>query len=430
MDPRLAQMRAVLPSYRWFRRKDAGIANLRILDQAALGGFSWVLLECTYTDGAQDRYSVGFQGLEPSETEWVGGFLCGLDAHGRIATAGGGTIKAKWAMPLPESARQTPRSLAGEMSNTLALLGSSVAAKILRTPLAGVNPEIEMLEHLSQAGFPHIPHFLGHAGYFDPAGERFELILFMEFVSGAQDLWKVFQKQLLNRCYDQSLSTVRRIGEVLAQLHRLLATADGDSFRPEPVDNAFIGHWLSRMGGSMEEAARAASAETVEKLNRVFNHISRNAPRFLNRAMRIRQHGDFHLGQILTSSNNSLFIIDFEGEVLASPQERRQKHLPLKDAAGLLRSLHYAAHAVQRQTGTRDDLLRKWYGEARTAFLDSYLPPSASHGLLPCDPLPLLAALEFEKALYELQYEIQNRPDWVSIPIEGISEIASFLLHE
>jgi maltokinase len=133
---------------------------------------------------------------------------------------------------------------------------------------------------------------------------------------------------------------------------------------------------------------------------------------------KIRVHGDLHLGQVLRTKDEWL-VFDFEGEPSRSLAQRREKYSPLKDVAGMLRSFSYAGAAVELEGSPRTDRVPK----ARAAFLDGYLAEIQGSGLLPDkdeDVLGLLHGMELEKLLYEIRYEVNNRPDWAKIPVEAL----------
>jgi trehalose synthase-fused probable maltokinase len=139
-------------------------------------------------------------------------------------------------------------------------------------------------------------------------------------------------------------------------------------------------------------------------------------------AFKTRHHGDYHLGQVLLASNDFL-IIDFEGEPSRPLAESRRKRSPLRDVAGMLRSFAYAASAFQILRGGQTP--EGWEQRCRTAFLDSYLV-TVDPSLVPSGEAAvhrLLSVFELEKAVYELRYEIQHRPDWIEIPVAGILRI-------
>jgi maltose alpha-D-glucosyltransferase/alpha-amylase len=149
------------------------------------------------------------------------------------------------------------------------------------------------------------------------------------------------------------------------------------------------------------------------------------------RTVKIRHHGDYHLGQVLVSRNDFI-IIDFEGEPGRTLEERRRKHSPLRDVAGMLRSFSYArAAALQRPTITPSSLDRlqalsaEWEKQTRETFLAAYDAAARDGGLYAsfADVRGLLRLFELEKALYELRYEMNNRPDWLAVPLRGVAQL-------
>jgi maltose alpha-D-glucosyltransferase/alpha-amylase len=154
-------------------------------------------------------------------------------------------------------------------------------------------------------------------------------------------------------------------------------------------------------------------------------------------AVRTRVHGDYHLGQVLWTGSDFV-IIDFEGEPVRSLKERREKHSPLKDVTGMLRSFHYAAYAAMFSRVTKgvvasesqagiEGWAEAWHKWVGAAYLEEYLEVAASGNFLPRDPADLRTLFDIyllEKAVYELIYELNNRPDWIRIPLQGVRELA------
>jgi maltose alpha-D-glucosyltransferase/alpha-amylase len=149
--------------------------------------------------------------------------------------------------------------------------------------------------------------------------------------------------------------------------------------------------------------------------------------------VKTRHHGDYHLGQVLIASNDFV-IIDFEGEPARPLAERRRKHTALRDVAGMLRSFDYARHAALAQVADDGDgrlagRAAEWLAATRTTFLDAYRDEAIRCGMYAdaaafAALAPLVELLEIEKALYELRYELNNRPDWAGVPLEGIAALA------
>jgi len=178
---------------------------------------------------------------------------------------------------------------------------------------------------------------------------------------------------------------------------------------------------------ALPEAARAPAAALLAVRGAIADRIH-NLTEDLPRTIKSRHHGDFHLGQVLVQRNDFV-LVDFEGEPVRSQEERRLKQSPLRDVAGLVRSLAYARHAAQLRCaidGSDDcsrwiSLLLDWERQSREAFLAGY--DQIARGRIydqPDSAASLLAAFELEKALYEIRYELGNRPDWAVIPISAV----------
>jgi maltose alpha-D-glucosyltransferase/alpha-amylase len=231
-----------------------------------------------------------------------------------------------------------------------------------------------------------------------------------------------------------------------AQLHRALAGRSGDpAFDPQPLTRADVDAYRQR---ALEEARNALGSlrsrlsdlgpaeremanSVLELEDRLMKRIEACAAEEAEaRGQKIRIHGDYHLGQVLLTRNDFV-IVDFEGEPGHSLAQRRAKQSPLRDVAGMLRSFSYVEHSAVRSVAHDEaelarlvPLARAWAGEVRAAFLSAY-DEAAREGLLYSVFVPgsgLLGLFELEKALYELRYELGNRPGWAGIPLQGILE--------
>jgi trehalose synthase-fused probable maltokinase len=221
-----------------------------------------------------------------------------------------------------------------------------------------------------------------------------------------------------------SVDAMARLAQTTAELHLALAGGGGD-FLAEPIGAQDLELWrqaihdevltateaLARRNISVDAAALLARADGVASLAG---------------ALKTRHHGDYHLGQVLERDDGSFAIIDFEGEPSKPLSQRREKRSPLRDVAGMLRSFDYARNAALR-AGDESDPHRirradEWYRATRAAFLDTYerAVQQVTHDLLPPDIAAPLAALELEKAAYEVLYELNNRPDWLPIPLAAL----------
>jgi maltose alpha-D-glucosyltransferase/alpha-amylase len=171
------------------------------------------------------------------------------------------------------------------------------------------------------------------------------------------------------------------------------------------------------------------AARLLESRSAIVSHLPTLAPSGLQ-ACKTRLHGDYHLGQVLMVENDFV-IIDFEGEPARDPEERRQKHSPLKDVAGMLRSFDYAGMmALQRRSIDRPQererlapYAEEWVRRASAAFLAGYRQAAQGCCVWPEDPAhgeALIQLFTWEKALYEVRYEMGNRPDWLGVPLRGL----------
>ena len=245
------------------------------------------------------------------------------------------------------------------------------------------------------------------------------------------------------------LSSAATLGKRTADLHLTLANASGAAFAPEPLDGAAIVA-LAREMHAHAETALDLLARQIGSLNdasRPFaDAVLAARPALLARfddlaavgdaGLRIRIHGDYHLGQVLRTEEDFV-ILDFEGEPSRSIAERRAKQSPIKDVAGMLRSFSYAAyaalfahtvHAPEEYTLLESwaDTWQHWVAEA---FLSGYAATVGESPIVPRGAArsALLSAFVLDKALYELSYELNNRPDWVRIPLIGIRKLATDL---
>jgi maltose alpha-D-glucosyltransferase/alpha-amylase len=257
------------------------------------------------------------------------------------------------------------------------------------------------------------------------------------------------------------------LGRRTGELHRALAQTTGHSaFDPEPMTVADMTGWLDQIRDEVEttftrlrlalgrlpepvqalaeqvlvsriglpRAGRYASlAEQVLEVRGAAAARTAQVEALTPHAMKTRYHGDYHLGQVLVAKDD-VIIIDFEGEPARSLEERRGKHSPLRDVVGMLRSFNYAAHVALRQVtadGARAMLMAQindWEQQTRTAFLAAYTEAVEGSPGYPADPDQVRVLLELfalEKACYELRYELDNRPDWVEIPLGGLCELLS-----
>ena len=337
---------------------------------------------------------------------------------GTTAPAGDGTIEFSGMSGLPFGTAPPieARALGVEQSNSSIVLDDTLIVKLYRRIEAGVNPEVELLHFFSERGFENVPKLRGWWSY---AGTLMNASLgvVQQFAPSSVDGWSLALEELGS---DPETFTrrLRRLGEVIGQMHTVLASEpDNPAFAPEEasqeslalltatVDDQIDQVFLSLPEGNPAVEPIAGRADDVRDLLRGLSTVG-------SIGLRIRTHGDLHLGQLLWSQDDWL-VIDFEGEPARPLPERRLKQSPLRDVAGLLRSFSYAASvagidALDLETS------------ARAEFLDGYMPrPCRTRASCPpyATTARLLRIFELEKAVYELRYEIAHRPDWVPIPV-------------
>ncbi|MFO7913374.1 MAG: maltose alpha-D-glucosyltransferase [Desulfotignum sp.] len=375
-----------------------------------------------------------------------------------------------------------------EQSNTSIIYQNCFILKLFRRLQEGINPELEITRFLAGRGFAGLPGLAGFLEYSRGDKEPCTVGILQEYVPNQGDAWTYTVnslKEFFERV-EQGPENIRafppgkgllelsrspippdiedQIGFYLesavllarrtAQMHAALASASQDPlFTPEPFSKLYqrslfqsMSSMTARILGQLEKRIKARENPLPENIltagKRILDRRQEIMDRFrtltkgkLN-AMRLRCHGDFHLGQILYTGRDFV-IIDFEGEPVRPVSERRIKRSPLRDVAGLLRSFHYACYvALQDEEargmfrtelrGAMEARAEEWRRWVSAQFLGEYLARSADAGFLPDSQEEigiLLHACLMEKAVYELGYEMNNRPDWIKIPLAGIEQL-------
>jgi trehalose synthase-fused probable maltokinase len=301
----------------------------------------------------------------------------------------------------------------------------ALVLKLFRRLEAGDNPELEMLRFLTQRGFPNIAELAGWISY---RGELMDATLgvVQRFVAGAQDGWELALEEI-GSDPDVFVARMAELGAVIGRMHTALASDGSDpAFAPEEPSQestslitATIDEQIERMFVDLPESEALAPianrGEDVRDRLSLLSHVGSGG-------RLIRQHGDLHLGQTVLAPDKWV-VLDFEGEPARPLIERRRKRSPLRDVAGMMRSFAYAASAAELQRGTPAP--EGWEERTREAFLTGYFGAVDSSLLPPGEAAArtLLTIFELEKAVYELRYELNNRPDWVRIPVAGIARL-------
>jgi maltose alpha-D-glucosyltransferase/alpha-amylase len=376
------------------------------------------------------------------------------------------------------------RILSVEQSNSSILYDEHWVLKLYRRLEKGVNPDAEVGRVLSEtAKFEHIPAYKGGIAYRNRAGEQRETALLQQFLANQGDAWtwvldhvgryleyvmshrrdlgsppdpgplQVDREsraghELMNDLVgDFQTEMFRLLGQRTAEMHHALAgIRDNRDFTPESFTQLYqrsvyqtmrnlarsVFQLLQKVQHRLDADDRKQANVLLENQNVILSRYRRLLGKKIA-AQKIRIHGDYHLGQVLFTGKDFV-IIDFEGEPARPLSERRLKRCPLRDVAGMVRSFHYAIFAaLPRNPAVSEEnsdfvipWLEAWYHHAATSFLQSYRKTAHDSGLLPKNSTEANTLFEIfllDKAVYELGYELNNRPDWVRIPLRGIDDI-------
>ena len=430
-------------------------ADVLLFDAVSSSAFGHAVLEAI----AQQKVFVGARGR--------------LSAHSTSAFA---TVR-EGAGPL----EPTPKR--AEQSNSAITYGDRFMLKLFRRPESGINPDVEIGRHLTAQNFPNTPALGGYLEY-RTVDEVRSVAVLTEFISNAEDAFQhtlnalgryyerilrylaeeraepVLPAELLTAAEEQIpdhaveaigtfLESARLLAVRTAELHQTLGASEAPDFSPE----SFSPHYqrslyqsmrnqlmetftlLRTQRGRLPESVRDQAAEVLGRQEAILARYRGLYEQPLQ-AKRIRCHGDYHLGQVLFTGKDFM-ILDFEGEPARSLGSRRLKRSPLSDVAGMLRSFQYAAATAlddQLQHGlvTAENMPRVapwstyWHRWVSVRYLQAYLEAMAGTDLLPRAHRELEALLNaylLDKAVYEVGYELNNRPDRLPIPFAGIHDV-------
>ena len=375
-----------------------------------------------------------------------------------------------------------PRRISTEQSNTSLALGDRLFVKLFRRLETGMNPDFEIGRQLTErAGFTRVPAVAGafeHAGFAEAPST---IAMVQQLVESEADGWTHATDEV-RRFYDAvhsrqppvnggrprtyteliaakppaivrellggHLDTAERLGRRTGEMHVALAADSGNSaFAAEPFTTEDLQAIVASAAGEAQRAFQALAAVVEDGSRTLPDDVServhtllarqhsvlgmvRAAPPLEFSTAKIRVHGDYHLGQVLWAEGD-FFILDFEGEPARPLAVRRAKQSPLKDVAGMMRSFSYAARAALfANAAAQPDAFARLTGWAEVwetwvtgAFLRGYFDSVAGAVFIPANDAQrdeLLRLLVLEKAFYELNYELNNRPDWLRIPLAGI----------
>jgi maltokinase len=417
-SPSSERLRDWIAGQRWFAGKSRRIEAVTLEDRVSLPPGTLWIARVGLDDGREDRYALPLlDGPEIHDAlddrDFAGALLDLLTREARAAGDRGEVVGTRTrAFPRGLGPGVAGRRLGGEQSNTSIVFGDTLILKHFRRLAPGVNPDVEITRFLTeQTDFRHTPRLCGTLEYRDEGGVC-ALAIAQELVVGGRDGWRWLLDCLA--AGDAALTPLARLGRRTAELHRALATdAREPAFAPERIGPADVAAWTEAVQRQLDAAAAALGGRLPDGVPARVDAAGLGG---LVGVVKLRHHGDFHLGQTLVvGDGDDWAIIDFEGEPLRPLAERRRKHTPLRDVAGLLRSLAYAAATANARAG--------WEAAARAAFVSGYQEAAGDAPFLPAGSAELaraLAVLEVEKAAYEVVYEANNRPDWVAIPVRGL----------
>jgi maltose alpha-D-glucosyltransferase/alpha-amylase len=384
---------------------------------------------------------------------------------------------------IQEHSKIQPRVLSAEQSNSSIIYDNRYFLKVYRKVDRAINPDLEIVQFLTEhAKFKNVPPFVGAVEWkYENAG--MVLALMQEVVENSGDAWTYmldrldhFNERILSDKEAKSLPEL--VGNILApvgyedmpeemkgllegpvaerahllgirtgEMHLALASgADFPNFAPEPYSlhyqRSLYAGLQSLVRGTFSNQSRNLSklpaemkqeAEHVLGLKDEILQVFKNIYKKKIDVVKIRIHGDYHLGQVLFTGKDFV-ITDFEGEPARSYSERRLKRSPLRDVAGMIRSFHYAAYGglfldnqIRKEDISRlEPYAEQWYHYMSGFFMKAYMETVKGSGFIPKskdDLNTLMTTFLLEKAIYELNYELNNRPDWLVIPLRGIKEL-------
>ncbi len=442
--------RDILPPFlaaqRWFGAKDQRIGAVTLVPLAELGEDCALCAVDLALSGDSQRYFLPLAvqdrasasvladiGADRALVDGAGvptvaqAFLDAMRA-GTVMPTGQGELRFEGTDTLRRITAGPPKLLAVEQSNVALVFGQEVILKIYRRLRRGVQPDVEMARHLTRGdGFAQTPAYLGSVALHE-GGEVTTLAAAFAFVPNKGDAWGYLIGLLAQGggAGDTGAHLIRRLGQRTGDLHHALARpSDNPDFQPEPVTASDLATWATEAQDDLTAALDAlgtadldARAEPLaRRVLAARDALARRIARVADlppSGQRTRIHGDYHLGQVLVTGDD-VAIIDFEGEPRRSLAARRTKTAPLRDVAGMIRSLDYAA-----RSGTQD--ADDWRRQAVRTYLSAY--ESAMEGVAAHPDSQLRGALLdlflLQKAAYEIGYELANRPGWAHLPLAGL----------
>ena len=467
----------ILPPYiaqcRWFAGKARQIKQLKVRNAVHLDDFIFMIFESKYQEGDSELYLLPLSFIEEgtqkipekgilskASMDDKNGFLVDAiyDENFRSALFEGiynqkqvkqqhdgelSFVKGKVLIAESEVAEHRPIESClpdVDSSNSAMIFGGKYFLKLYRKIYAETNPEVEMVEFITQnSDFKNIPHFAGSITWKRANDPEITFGVMVEVVEAFVD----GNFQIKESVFDK----VAQLAVRTAEMHKaLFALRGAEAFNAEPFDRQYRRYLHEKFEILLEkrynlltdnylrldEQAQSLAWRFMEAKDLILDFIDQVLTRPLF-SYRTRIHGDYHLGQVLATEDD-LVIIDFEGEPESTITQRKIKHSPLKDVAGMIRSYHYAVSAKlfnSAETSTIDPIVLqraadRWYKLIKDTYLEEYLAVFGTPHPLFKDTNEINYLLLFhllEKAVYEIGYEVNYRPSWVKIPLKGIAEV-------
>jgi len=434
-----------IAAQRWFRSRTRARTNTQIVDTIGLEDVVVSFVRVTFSEGPEEIYIVPRVSDHDAAAQF--GDLVLRVMRGELPFRSDRLELRRGSVDLTG----VPPGAVGraEQTNTTIRFGDRLIMKLYRTAVVGPNPEVEILRFLAEHGGPDAPtpRLAGEVWWVTPSGERAAVAMVQTFVPSRGDAWQATLEALTLLLRDArgapspaalaaESARAHKLGARTAALHRALASPTDDAaFVPESTTSlASMGARVRRDFASVLQKLRStgATSEAVQRLMASAPHLEARIDAATARpvaAFQTRTHGDFHLGQVLVTPEDDFVIIDFEGEPARPLDERRQKGLAVRDVAGMLRSFDYAAATVERvREGGPPGWVAAWRQAVSTSFVDAWWAGVVGSPAAPADEDELRRLLDLfliEKAVYEIGYELDHRPEWVAIPIEGLLGLLS-----
>jgi maltose alpha-D-glucosyltransferase/alpha-amylase len=427
---------------RWFRAKARGLAAATVAEDFTLSlagePVRFLVVQCSYASGPPDDYILPIATAKGGEAERLAKerphLVIGPSGDGILYDALGserllaslleafragtrvespnGTLVFRTLAPFAAAAPTSvePKPVTTEQTNTSIVFGDGFILKVLRQLDRGVSADLEMGEFLTNHGYTGTPPVCGAVVIERREGPPTTVAILHRFAPNQGDAWNFTLKVLA--ASEDYLPYAALLGKRVGEMHAVLASGNEPAFVGEPLERATREKLAD---GVMQNAAAVAQwlspGDETKIRARLDTFVALDeAP------VGTRVHGDLHLGQILFTGQDFV-LIDFEGEPARSLEERKAKHAPMKDVAGMLRSFHYAAATALRATDP--EKAAAWYRGVADAFLGAYRDTVST-------PARWQTVLDFyllEKCIYEIAYEANNRPDWIGIPRDGLADL-------